>query len=69
MQNRENSLHDDDDGSKGKKKAEGVIGMAAGKYLDTLDHLPKKKRSVILGAHPLLRGGCFGNLPWSEEYS
>jgi len=44
MQNRENSLHDDDDGSKGKKKAEGVIGMAAGKYLDTLDHLPKKKK-------------------------
>lgn len=43
MQNRESSLHDDDDGSKGKKKAEGVIGMAAGKYLDTLDHLPKKK--------------------------
>lgn len=41
MQNRESSLHDD--GSKGKKKAEGVIGMAAGKYLDTLDHLPKKK--------------------------
>lgn len=41
--------------------------MGAGKYLDTVDHLPKK--SVILGAHPLRRKGCFGNLPGSEGCS
>lgn len=43
--------------------------MVAGNYLDTLDRLQKKKTSVIMVAHPLLRGSCFGNLPGSEEYS